>query len=89
VAYVPEGTAAVITPQTGIFYAPVGAGAIISGPLYHSERVRAADGSMMEIDSDNTVYKVFADGSKVSAEDGIHTMADGNSITVRNGQRIP
>lgn len=55
----------------------------------HSIMVNAKDGSKIELDSDNAVYKVFPDGARASAPDGILTLSDGTSITVKDGKRIP
>ena len=50
---------------------------------------KAKDGSKIEIDSDNSVYTVFPDGARTAAPDGITTLIDGTTITVKEGKRIP
>lgn len=47
------------------------------------------DGSKIEIDSDNSVYTVFPDGARVAATNGVHTLLDGSTITVKDGKIIP
>ena len=50
---------------------------------------KSKDGSKIEIDSDNSVYTVFPDGARVAATNGVHTLADGTTITVKDGKIIP
>jgi hypothetical protein len=50
---------------------------------------RFKDGTKVEMDSDKSVYVVFADGARVNAPDGMHTLADGRNITIKNGKIIP
>ncbi len=87
VIFVPQGTPAIVTPTTGLGYAPV-ATPIISGPPA-SQITRFADGTKVEIDSDNSVYRVYPDGARVAADDGIHKMMDGSTITLKDGKRVP
>lgn len=54
-----------------------------------SVMTRFKDGTKIEMDSDKSVYEVFADGARVSAPDGIHTLADGRNIAIKNGKIIP
>jgi len=50
---------------------------------------RSTNGSKIEMDSDNSVYVVYPDGARVAAPDGITTLIDGSTITVKDGKRIP
>jgi len=46
------------------------------------------DGSKIEIASDSTVSVIEKDGSKTAAPDGVHTLKDGVTFTVKNGKRV-
>jgi hypothetical protein len=50
---------------------------------------RLDDGTKIEMDSDNSVYMVYPDGARVAALDGVHTLANGQTIAVKDGKRIP
>ncbi len=50
---------------------------------------RSKDGTKIEMDSDNSVYTVYPDGSRVAAPNGVNTLMDGETITVKDGKRIP
>lgn len=50
---------------------------------------KTKNGTKIEMDSDNSVYTVFADGARVAAPDGVTTLLDGTTITVKDGKRIP
>ncbi|MEI6731018.1 MAG: hypothetical protein WCL30_07160 [Pseudomonadota bacterium] len=46
------------------------------------------DGSKIEIATDSTVSVIEKDGSKTAAPDGVHTLKDGVTFTVKNGKRV-
>jgi hypothetical protein len=50
---------------------------------------RSKDGTKIELDSDNSVYTVYPDGSRVAAPNGVNTLMDGETITVKDGKRMP
>ncbi len=50
---------------------------------------KTKNGARIEMDSDNSVYTVFADGARVTAPDGVTTLIDGTTVTVKDGKRIP
>jgi hypothetical protein len=54
-----------------------------------SRKVKTVDGANIEIDSDSSVYKLYDDGARTAADDGIHNLNDGTVITVKDGKLIP
>jgi len=50
---------------------------------------KSKNGTKIEMDSDNSVYDVFPDGARVAAPDGVLTLIDGTTLTVKDGKRIP
>lgn len=55
----------------------------------HSVMTKSKSGETVEMDSDNSVYIVYKDGARTHAPDGIMTLADGTTVTVKDGKRIP
>jgi glucose/arabinose dehydrogenase len=47
------------------------------------------DGTKLEVESDNTVWVLGADGSKVTAPDGMMLMRNGLTLVVKNGKQVP
>lgn len=50
---------------------------------------QSKDGTKIELDSDNSVYVVYPDGARVAAPNGLNTLISGETITVKDGKRIP
>lgn len=67
---------------------PTGTTVINSNPG-QSVVTRARDGGRIEMDSDGSVYSVYPDGARVAAPNGVNTLLDGQTITVKDGKRIP
>jgi hypothetical protein len=61
----------------------------VATPVSPSVKTKLADGSTVEMDSDGSVYKVYPDGARVAAPDGVNTLYDGSTVTVKDGKRIP
>jgi hypothetical protein len=54
-----------------------------------SAMLKLKDGNQLERDSDGSVYIVYADGARITAPDGIHTLLGGSTVTVKGGKQIP
>lgn len=77
----PTGTTTIETPSTSTTQITTMPG--------RSVMAKSKEGSTIEMDSDNSVYVVYADGARTTASDGIIMLNDGTTITVKDGKRIP